>query len=137
MKENRMGLPSVGSPEKNYIRFLNLLIGVRATPHAKNHRQTGDAWGVSSAVALIDIVTPNHPPRELLRNEVHLVGRLRTAKQPKRLAAVLFDDRLQTARSEIQSLIPGRRTQNTVTPVVAYEGLSQPDIWLRLRHQTS
>ena len=83
MKENRMRFSSVGSPEKNYIRFLDLLIRVRATAHPKNHRQTGDAWGMSSAVATIDIVTANHHPRELLRNEVHLIGRLRTAKEPK------------------------------------------------------
>ena len=76
MKENRMCLPGVRSPEKNHIGFFNLLIGIATSAYPKDRRQTGDAWGVSSAVAAIDVVAAHHDTRELLSNEVHFVRRL-------------------------------------------------------------
>jgi len=121
MKENRMCLPGIGSPEKNHICLFNLLIGVCATARTKNRRQTGDARRVSSAVAAIDVVTAHHNTRELLSNEVHFIRRLRAAEQSKRLAAVFLSDRFQTARREIQRLFPAGRTENTT---IAKKGLS-------------
>ena len=76
MKENRMRFPGVRSPEKNDVRFFDLLVRVCATARTENRRQTGDARGVSSTVATIDVVTADHDTRELLRNEVHFVRRL-------------------------------------------------------------
>jgi hypothetical protein len=94
MKENRMCLPGIRSPEKNYICLFNLLIGVCATASTKNRRQTGDARRVSSPVAAIDVVTAHHNARKLLSNEVHFVRCLGAAEQSKGLAGVLLDNRL-------------------------------------------
>jgi hypothetical protein len=116
MKENRMCLPGIGSPEKNHICLFNLLIGVCATARTKNRRQTGDARRMSSAVATIDVVTAQYNARELLSNEVHFVGRLGAAEQSKGLATVLLDNGLQTARRKIQRLFPTSRTEDTTIP---------------------
>jgi hypothetical protein len=71
---------------------------------------------VSSPVATIDVVTAQYNARELLSNEVHLVGRLGAAEQSKGLATVLLDNGLQTARRKIQRLFPTSRTEDTTIP---------------------
>src|SRR5438105_9529318 len=97
MEENRMCFPGVGSPEKNHVGFFNLLVRVCAPACSENHRQTGDARGVSSTVAAIDVVASDDDARELLRNKVHLVRRLRATEQPERLPSTLPDRHFQTA----------------------------------------
>ena len=71
-----MRFPSIGSPKEDDIRLLDLLIGVRPSACSENHRQTGDAGGMSGTVAAIDIVAAHHDARELLRHEIHFVCRL-------------------------------------------------------------
>jgi hypothetical protein len=131
MKENRMRLPGIRTPEKNHIGFFNLLIGVAAAAYPKNRRQTGDAWGVSSPVATIDVVTAHHDSGELLSNEVHFVRRLRATEQAKRLAPMLFNEGLQTASRKIQRLFPVNRAENIAVP---NKRLSQPNIGLGFLH---
>ena len=70
-----MGFTGIGSPEEDHICFFSLLVRVRAPACSENHRQTGDARGVSGTVAAINIVAAHDNTRELLRNEVHLVRR--------------------------------------------------------------
>src|SRR6266850_7097278 len=132
MEENRMCLPGVGSPEKNHIGFFNLLVGVRAAACSENHRQTGDARGVSSTVATIDIVTSHDDARELLRHKVHLVRRLRATEQPERLRSTLIDRGFQTAHGPIHCFVPCSREQGTAA-AISNQRLSQPYIWFSLR----
>ena len=75
-----MRFPGVRSPEKNHIRFFDLLIGVRTAACSENHRQTGDARSMSGTVAAIDVVASHHDASEFLRNEIHLVRRLRATE---------------------------------------------------------
>ena len=56
VEENRVRLPRVRSPQQNHIRLFNLAIRAGAAPRSEYRRQTGDARGVSSAVAAIDVV---------------------------------------------------------------------------------
>jgi hypothetical protein len=84
VKEDRVRFTRVGSPEKDHVRFFDLLIGVRTAAGTKDRRQTGDARSVSSAIATIDVVTAYHNAGELLRYEVHFVCRFRTAEEAKR-----------------------------------------------------
>jgi hypothetical protein len=76
VKEDRVRFTRIGSPKKDHVRFFDLLIGVGTTAGAEYRRQTGDARGVSSAVAAIDVVAADHNAGELLGNEVHFVRRL-------------------------------------------------------------
>ena len=88
VKEDRVRLTRVRSPENNEIGVLNLPIRARAAARAEDRRQTDDARRVSRAVAAVDVVAADDAARELLREVVHLVGRLRTAEQPEALRAV-------------------------------------------------
>jgi hypothetical protein len=106
VKEDRVRFARIGSPKKDNVRFFDLLVGVRTTAGTKDRRQTGDARGVSSAVAAIDVVTADHNAGELLRYEVHLVCRLRTAEEAKRRASMVLHNGLQTPRREIHSFVP-------------------------------
>ena len=88
VKEDRVRLARVRAPEENEVSVLDLPIGARAAARAEYRRQTDDARGVSGAVAAVDVVAADDAARELLREVVHLVGRLRTAEQPEALRAV-------------------------------------------------
>src|SRR5437868_12414564 len=117
MKENRMCLPGVRSPEKNHIGFFNLLVRVCAPACSENHRQTGDARSVSSAVAAIDVIASHDNARELLRNKVHLVRRLRATEQPERLPSTLINRGFQTAHGPIHCFVPCSRAQGTAAAI--------------------
>src|SRR5258708_27426636 len=83
-----MRLARVRAPEKDDVGVLNLTIRARAASRAEDRRQTDDARRVSRAVAAVDVVAADDAACELLREIVHLVGRLRTAEQPEALRAV-------------------------------------------------
>ena len=89
VKEDRVRLPGVRSPEEDAIGLFNLAVRARSTAHAECRRQTGDARGMSSTVAAVEVVRAHHDSREFLRGVVHLVRALRAAEQPEGLAAVL------------------------------------------------
>ena len=96
VKEDRVRLPGVRSPQEDAVRFFNLAVRARPTTHAECRRQTGDARGVSRTVAAIEVVRAHHHARELLRGVVHLVRALRAAEQAERLPAMRVADRGET-----------------------------------------
>jgi hypothetical protein len=127
MKENRMRFARIGSPKKDHVRLFDLLIGIRTTACTKDRRQTGDARGVSSTVAAIDVVAADHNAGELLCNKVQFVRCLRTAEKAKRCPSMLVDNGLQTPRREVHSFIPARGLSLN-------QRLGEPGIRLYLRH---
>ncbi len=80
VKEDRMRLAGIAPPEDDEVRLLNLAVGSRPPSCPKDRRQTGDARGMSSSVAAVDVVAANGSADELLGCEIHLVGSLGTAK---------------------------------------------------------
>ena len=109
MKENRMRLSRVRAPKKNEIGFRHLLIGTGSAPRAEDRRQTGDARGMSSAVAAVNIVAADDRAHEFLRDIVQLVGRFRTAEHAEAARPARFDLAAQLARDEIQGFFPACR----------------------------
>jgi hypothetical protein len=75
VKEDRVRLPRVRSPQEDEVSLFSLTIRRRSSSGSEHCRQTGDARGVSSPVAAVDVVAVHDGARELLRHEVHLVGR--------------------------------------------------------------
>ena len=101
------------------VRLLDLPVGRRAAARSEHRRQTDDAGGVSGAVAAVDVVGADHLARELLRQEVHLVGRLRAGEDPegrRRVRARIARRRPSAARSSASSQVAGRSS-----PSVAHE----------------
>ena len=60
VEEDRMRLPRVRAPQQDDVRVFHLAIRTGPASRTEYRRQTGDARGVSSTVAAIDIVGAHH-----------------------------------------------------------------------------
>src|SRR5260221_10871363 len=123
MKQNRMCLARVRSPKKNEVRLRHLLIRTGGAARAENRRQTGDARGVSSAVATVDVVAADHRSHEFLRDIIQLVGGFRTTEHAKRARPVRFNLAAQLAGDKIKGFVPACRA---VTLRLANQRTGQP-----------
>src|SRR5713101_3558841 len=82
--------------------------------HSEDCRQTGDTGGMSSAVATVDVIGPDHGANKLLSNEVQFVGRFRATEHAKCSRAVLLDLGSEVLGHTVERLVPGGRTMRTV-----------------------
>jgi hypothetical protein len=114
MKEDRVRFPRIRAPQKNYVGLLNRLVRTRAAARSEYRRQTGDAGGMSSSVAAVDVVRSDHRANELLRNEVQFVGGFRTTEHPERVRAMLLDLFPETPGYPVERLIPCSGTMRPV-----------------------
>src|SRR5271155_1706036 len=105
MEKNRVGLPRVGSPQQNHVGIFNFAIRTAAASCSEYRRQTGDAGGVSSTVAAINIVGAHYTTGEFLRGVVDLVDGLGTAEHAKVAAVVLGDGFLEGRSHAVQGFI--------------------------------
>jgi hypothetical protein len=114
MKKNRMGLAGVRAPQKNYIRLFNFAVGAGAPSRTEYRRQTGDAGGVSSAVAAIDVVAADHCANEFLRGVIQFIGRFRATEHSKRARPAQSDFGTDAFGDAIESLFPCRGTMLSI-----------------------
>src|SRR5579885_3546676 len=100
-------------------------LAVRACSAAcsENRRQTGDARGVSSPVAAVDVVAADDGTDKFLRGIVQLIGGLRAAEHAERSRPSRGDFPLNAPRNGVESFVPACRD---VLSVLAYEGGCQP-----------
>src|SRR5262249_47508037 len=129
VKEDRVRLARVRSPEEDQIGLFTFLVRARPPARSEHRRQPGDAGGVSGTVAAVDVVAADDAPRELLGDEVRLVRALRAAEQAERAGAVLIDDLAQAGNGPVERLVPGGRTK---LAGLADQRLGEPSI--RARH---
>ena len=110
MEEDRMRLARVRAPEHDQVGVRDLLVGARTAACPEYRRQTDDARSVSSSIAAIDVVAADDRASELLRDVVHLVGRLRAAEHAERAgrAARPTSRKPRAARSSASSQDAGR-----------------------------
>jgi len=109
VEKNRMRLSGIAAPEDNDIGFLNFAVGTRSAACSEDRRQTGDAWGVSSSVTAVDVVTTHRGAHELLRSKIHFVGGFGAAEHSKRGRTVPLDDAANTRRRTVEGLLPAGR----------------------------
>src|SRR5215468_9451663 len=114
MKEDGMSLASVRTPEQDYVGFFRFAIRTGAAARSEDRRQTGDAGGMSSSVAAIDIVRPHDGTNKLLRHIVQLVGGFRTTEHPEVAWVLLLDGATKGLGNTIKGLFPCCRTMSTV-----------------------
>src|SRR5438477_12750549 len=122
VKENRMGLARIRSPQQDDIGVLNLTIRTGAATRSEYRRQTDDAGSVSSPVATINVVGPDHRANKLLGNIVQLVGGLGATEHPKGIRAMQLDLFAEALGHAVQRLIPSCRAMRAV---LAHQRLSQ------------
>src|SRR5260370_10210395 len=106
MKEDGMCLPSVRSPRQDCVRCFHLAIGPGAAARSENRRQTGDARGVSSPVAAIDVVRSHHGTNKFLGGVVQLVGGLGATEHTEASRVMFLDRRTESLGHALQSFLP-------------------------------
>src|SRR5262249_37314752 len=106
VKEDRVRLARVRSPEEDQIGLFTLLVRARPPARSEYRRQPGDAGGVSRPVAAVDVVAADDAPRELLGDEVRLVRALRAAEEPERARSVLVDHPTKARDGPVERLVP-------------------------------
>src|SRR5260370_19437580 len=116
MKEDGMCLPSVRSPKQDYVRLFHLAIGTGAAARSENRRQTGDARGVSSPVAAIDVVRSHHGTNKFLGGVVQLVGGLGATEHTEASRVMFLDRRTESLGHALQSFVPCGGAVATVCP---------------------
>ena len=96
-----MRFAGIRAPKKNEISFRHFLIGAGGAARTEDRRQTGDARGVSSAVATVNIVAADDRADEFLRDVVQLVGGFRAAEHAERVRPAFFNLLTQLTGDEI------------------------------------
>jgi hypothetical protein len=114
MEENGMCFPRVRSPQQDDVRLFNLAVRTGSPARSENRRQTGDARGVSSPVATVDIVRPHHAAYEFLRRVIDFIDGLGATEHPKVSRIVFRDGFAKSSGDAVYSLIPSRGTVNSV-----------------------
>ena len=125
MKEDRMRLARIRSPQDDRVGMLDLLVGAGAAACPEDRRQTDDARGVSSSIAAVDVVAADDATSELLRDVVHLVGRLRAAEHPVRAGRPSIAGVAQGRCGAVERFVPGGAPQ---IAAVAYERVRQSNV---------
>src|ERR1043166_1664244 len=136
VKENRMRLSRIRSPQQDHVSIFRFTIGTWSAARSEYRRQTGDAGGVSSSVAAIDVVGPHHGTDKLLRGIVQLIGGLGAAEHAEVARIVPVDGSAERRCHAIDGFVP---RGSAVAAVFTDQRLGQARFhWLKhmLRSQT-
>jgi len=114
MEKDGMSFARVRTPKKNDIGLFHFAVGAGAAARAENRRQTGDARGVSSPVATIDVVATDDRADEFLRDVVELVGGLRAAEHAEGARSVQADFAADPIGDTIEGFFPSCRAMLSV-----------------------
>jgi hypothetical protein len=123
MEKDWVRFARVGTPKQDRVRIFGFTIRTGASARAEDRRQTGDAGGVSSTIAAINVVRPHYGTDKLLRRIVELVGGLRTAEHSKIARIVPGNGLFERSGNALHGFIPAG---GTVGAIVPDQRLSQP-----------
>jgi hypothetical protein len=122
-----MGLASVRAPKKNYIRLFNFAVGAGTPAGTEYRRQTGDAGGVSSTVAAIDVVAADYGAHKFLRGVIQLIGGLRATEHSKCLRPAQSDFAAKSFGDAIERLLP---CCGAMLSILANQRSGEPIVWI-------
>ena len=114
MEEDRVRIASIAAPQHDDIGVFDFGIAGRAAACSEHCGQTDHRGSVSSSVAGVDVVGTDSDSGELVGDEVHLVGRLRTGEHANRVRAVAVAGRGEASGRTIERLGPRRGPQHAV-----------------------
>ena len=123
VKEDRMGLPGVGTPENDDIGGMDLLVRARPSARAEDRRQTDDRRGVSGPVAAVDVVGADDGADELAGEIVDLVRGLRAGEESEGVGTLPCQDTAEELAGPAEGLVPGGGPED---PLVPHVGSSEP-----------
>ena len=122
MKKDRVRFPGVRSPQQDHVGVFNFTIRTGPAACSEYRRQTGDAGGVSSSVAAINIVRAHDAAGEFLRCVVQFVGGLGATEHTKVPRIFLRDGLMERRSDAFHGFIPLGGTMRTV---LAHKRLGQ------------
>ncbi len=114
MKKDRMRLTGIRSPKHNHVRFFGLTVGTGAAARPKHSRQTGDAGGMSSSIAAINIVRAHDGADKFLGNIIQLVSGLGAAEHAKVTRIASGKGSSECRSDSLQRFFPGSRTVDAI-----------------------
>jgi hypothetical protein len=122
MKENRMRFPRVRAPQQDDVGVFNFAIGACPPACSEYRRQTGDARGMSSPVAAINVVAAHDTANEFLRRVVQFVSSLGATEHAKVPRIVFLNGFAERRNDAIHGFIPRGGTMRTI---LAHQRLGQ------------
>src|SRR5579863_10516088 len=106
MEKDRVGFARIGSPQQDHVGVFHFAIRTGPAACPEYRRQTGDAGGMSSPVAAINIVRAHDAADEFLRCVVQFVRGLGATEHAK-IARIFLSDRLmERSGSAVHGFIP-------------------------------
>jgi hypothetical protein len=133
VKKDRVRFPRVGAPKQNHVGIFRFAIRTCSAARSKDRRQTGDARGMSSSVATIDVVSPHYGADKFLCCVVQLVRGLGAAEHAEISRIVPGNGFPESRGNAAQGLVPCGRS---MVAVVAYQWLRKAGFhWLK--HKTN
>ncbi len=122
VEENRVCFPRVRAPQQNEVSVFNFAIRACPPTCSEYRRQTGDAGGMSSPVAAINVVGAHDTANEPLRRVIQFVSSLGATEHAKVPGIVFLDGFAERRRNPVQGFIPRSGTMQTI---FAYQRLGQ------------
>ena len=116
VEKDGVGIAGVGAPEDDQVGVFRLAIRAGAASRPEDRRQTDDARGVSRAVAAVDVIAPQHRPRELLGKKIYLIGGFGAAEETEPAAPVPLDRGLEPFGRTVERLLPRGVPQPSILP---------------------
>jgi hypothetical protein len=116
MEKNWVRFPGIGAPQQDYICLFGFTIRTGAPARAEDRRQTGDAGGVSSTIAAINVVRPHHGTDKFLRRIVELIGSFRAAEHPEIARIVPANGLFKRGGNAVHGFIPAGGTVGAIVP---------------------
>jgi hypothetical protein len=116
VEEDRVRLARIGAPQEDVVCLFHLSVRTCCAACAEDRRQTGDAGGMSSAVATVNVVAPNHRADEFLRDVVQFIRRFGTTEHAERSGASAGNLIANAVNNEGKGFFPGGGPMCTVFP---------------------
>ena len=101
-----MSFPSVRSPQQDHFGIFNFAIRAGPSTRPEYRRQTGDARGMSSPVAAVNVVAAHDAANEFLGGVVQFISSFGATEHAKVLWIVFPNGFAERRNHEVHGFIP-------------------------------
>lgn len=113
VKENRVRFPRVRAPQQDNVGVFDFTIRAGPPACSEYRRQTGDARGMSSPVAAVNVVAAYDAANEFLRRVVQFVSGLGATEHAKVPRIVFLNGFAERRSDAVHGFIPRSGTMGT------------------------
>ena len=106
VKKNGMGFARIRSPQDYEVGLFDFAVRTGSATCSEDRRQTGDAGGVSSPIAAVNIVRPHHAANEFLGCIIQFIRGLGAAEHADIPRITLVDGLAKRRSNAVHRFIP-------------------------------